>query len=226
MSFYLHNQGTAMDWQNPTMICNEPLLDPMIYSDPLLDPTISNEPLLDPHMYDTCTSYSAQPPAYTVSCSTDPAQLDTDSTLPDTADWWLWSQLSTPDNGPALQQDLLSSSYSPEEVVSSPPDDRIEELHLKIIELERKAARLDELERRFCQLDEAEQHLSRIEEMQHRLRQLEVAAENHYAQSVAHTSLSLFQLLTHAPDTPKRRARSVARLRPTWKNGPSRSSCT
>jgi hypothetical protein len=216
MSFYLHNQGTAMDWQDPTMICNEPLLDPMIY----------NEPLLDPYMYDISTSYSAQPPAYTVPCSTDPTQLDTDSTLPDTADWWLWSQLSTPDNGPALQQDLLSSLYSPEQAIPPQPDDQIEELHLKIIEFERKVARLDELERRFCQLDEAEQHLSRMEEMQHRLCQLEVAAENHYAQSVAHTSLSLFQLLTHAPDTPKRRARSVARLRPTWKNGPSRSSCT
>jgi hypothetical protein len=114
----------------------------------------------------------------------DIAQLDSDTVQLDTADWWQWSQHSSPDNSLVVQQEHCSS-LGAEQPASPQSGNGIEELDRRIIGLEGKMAKLDELEHRCRQLDEAEQRLGRIEEIYHRLCQLELTVESHYAQFVS-----------------------------------------
>jgi hypothetical protein len=114
----------------------------------LQDQDVLNEPLLDTYMFGVSTDQYSQSTAYSSPCLTDITQFDS-------FDWQLWAELDQFNNSIAPQDDRLCLSPSPEQAAPTDPYLLIEELRLKIVELECRVAKFDELERRLSQVEQS-----------------------------------------------------------------------
>jgi hypothetical protein len=114
----------------------------------LQDQDVLNEPLFDTYMFGSSTDQYSQSTAYSSPCLTDITQFDS-------FDWQLWAELDQFNNSVAPQDDHLRLSPSPEQATPTDPYLLIEELRLKIVELESRVAKVDELERRLRQVEQS-----------------------------------------------------------------------